>query len=37
MGAETALRVPAFGWAVLRFLAPYQECVAKGAWARLVF
>ncbi len=35
--AATAPPFPAFGMAAARFLAYYHECIATGAWARLVF
>jgi hypothetical protein len=37
MGAATAPSFPAFGQAAMRLVALYQECIAIGAWARLVF
>jgi hypothetical protein len=37
MDAAAALPIPAFARAAVCFLALYQECIATGAWARLVF
>jgi hypothetical protein len=37
MGADTAPLFPTFGPAAECFLVQYQEYIATGAWARLVF